>query len=129
MRLLRKALVLSHRYVGIAISALVVMWFATGITMMYVGGMPRLTPEFRLERMTRIDPADVRVTPAEAARRAEFGEPPARATLLSILGRPAYRFGGNGGTTIVYGDNGEIADEFSQTQTRDIAARFMRVPV
>ncbi len=129
MKLLRKILLLSHRYLGIAISALVVMWFATGITMMYVGGMPRLTPELRLERMTAVNPADVRLTPAEAAERAEFGQPPARATLLSILGRPAYRFGGNGGTTIVYADNGEIADEFSEAQTRDIAARFMRVPV
>jgi uncharacterized iron-regulated membrane protein len=129
MHLLRKVLLLSHRYVGIAISALVVMWFATGITMMYVGGMPRLAPELRLERLTAIQLADVQLTPAQAAERAEFGRPPGRATLVSILGRPAYRFGGNGGTTIVYADNGEVADEFAPAQTRDIAARFMRVPV
>src|SRR6187549_1076451 len=100
MKLLRKVLLLSHRYVGIAISALVVMWFATGIAMMYVGGMPRLTPEMRLERMTPIDVSQVRLTPSQAAEAAEFGAPPSRAALLSILGRPAYRFGGNGGTTI-----------------------------
>src|SRR6476469_9133909 len=129
MKKLRKLLLLSHRYVGIAIRALVVMWFATGITMMYVGGMPRLTPETRLERMTPIDVAEVRLTPAQAAEAAEFGPQPTRATLLSILGRPAYRFGGNGGTTIVYADNGEIADVFTEEQTREIAARFMRVTV
>lgn len=129
MKKLREVLLLSHRYVGIAISALVVMWFATGIAMMYVGGMPRLTPEMRLERMTPIDVSEVRLTPAQAAAAAEFGAAPSRATLLSILGRPAYRFGGNGGTTIVYADNGEVADEFTEAQTRDIAARFMRVPV
>jgi len=129
MKKLRTILLLSHRYVGIAISALVVMWFATGITMMYVGGMPRLTPEMRLERLTPVRPSEVRVTPAEAAAIAEFGPQPTRATLLSILGRPAYRFGGNGGTTIVYADNGEIADEFTEGQTREIAARFMRVPI
>ena len=39
-----------HRYAGIVLSLFVVMWFATGITMMYVGGMPRLTPEMRLEQ-------------------------------------------------------------------------------
>src|SRR4051794_29339659 len=111
MKKLRKLLLLSHRYVGIAISALVVMWFATGIAMMYVGGMPRLAPETRLERMTPVNVSDVRLTPAEAAERAEFGPPPTRVTLFSVLGRPAYRFGGNGGTTIVYADNGEIADE------------------
>jgi uncharacterized iron-regulated membrane protein len=129
MKLLRKVLLLFHRYVGIAISALVVMWFVTGITMMYVGGMPRLTPELRLERLTPLAIEDVHLTAAEAAERAEFGQPPARATLVSILGRPAYRFGGNGGTTIVYADNGEVADEFTDVQTREIAARFMRVAV
>jgi hypothetical protein len=129
MTKLRKILLLSHRYVGIGISALVVMWFATGITMMYVGGMPRLTPELRLERMTPIDVSSVKLTPAEAADAAEFGVAPTRVTLLSILGRPAYRFGGNGGTTIVYADTGEVADEFTEAQTRDMAARFMRVPV
>src|SRR4051794_24847042 len=123
MNKLRKILLLSHRYVGIAISALVVMWFATGIAMMYVGGMPRLTPELRLERMTPVQVSEVRLTPSQAADAAEFGESPSRATLYSILGRPAYRFGGNGGTTIVYADNGEIADEFSEAQTREIAAR------
>ena len=129
MTRLRKTLVLLHRYVGIIISALVVMWFATGITMMYVGGMPRLTPEFRLERMTPVRAVEVKLTPAQAAEAAEFGTSPSRATLYSILGRPAYRFGGNGGTTIVYADTGEIADEFTEEQTREIAARFMRVPV
>ena len=49
MKLLRKWLILSHRYAGIVLSLLVVMWFVTGITMMYAGGMPRLTPEMRLE--------------------------------------------------------------------------------
>ena len=116
MTRLRKTLVLLHRYVGIIISALVVMWFATGITMMYVGGMPRLTPEFRLERMTPVRAAEVKLTPAQAADAAEFGTSPSRATLYSILGRPAYRFGGNGGTTIVYADTGEVADEFTESR-------------
>jgi uncharacterized iron-regulated membrane protein len=129
MKLLRTLLLLSHRYLGIAISALVVMWFATGITMMYVGGMPRLAPEFRMERLTALNLDAVSLTPAQAAEAAEFGEPPSRAALVSILGRPAYRFGGNGGTTIVYADNGTLADEFTEAETREIAARFMRVPV
>jgi len=41
MKLLRKWLILTHRYAGIVLSAFVVLWFATGITMMYAGGMPR----------------------------------------------------------------------------------------
>src|SRR5262245_22233624 len=128
MKLLRKVLILTHRYLGIAFSVLTVMWFATGITMMYVGGMPRLTPELRLERMAPVDVAQVRLTPAEAVERAELGQPPARATLLSVVGRPAYRFSSRGATTVVFADNGDVADEFTEAQTRDVAARFMRVP-
>jgi hypothetical protein len=95
--------------------------------MMYVGGMPRLTPEMRLERMPAVDVAQVRLTPAQAAERGEFGETPTRTTLVSIAGRPAYRFGFRGDTTVVYADTGEVADELTTAQTRDIAARFMRV--
>ena len=127
MTLLRKALILAHRYLGIAFSALIVMWVATGITMMYVGGMPRLTPELRLERMAAIDPAAVQLTPVQAAARAGLDASPARATLLAVVGRPAYRFGGREAVT-VFADTGEIAGELSRRQTADVAARFMRVP-
>ena len=44
-----------HRYAGIVLSLFVVLWFATGITMMYAGGMPRLTPEMRLEKLPNLD--------------------------------------------------------------------------
>ena len=74
MKLLRKVLILTHRYLGIVFSALIVMWFATGITMMYVGGMPRLTPELRLERMAPVDVGQVKLTPAQAVERGELIE-------------------------------------------------------
>jgi uncharacterized iron-regulated membrane protein len=129
MKLVRRFLILTHRYLGIVFSALIVMWFATGITMMYVGGMPRLTPELRLERIAPVDVAKVRLTPAEAVDRAELSDPPTRATLLAVLGRPAYRFSVGRDSTTVFADTGEVADEFTVAQTRDVAARFMRVPL
>ena len=39
---------------SIPLSALFVLWFASGIVMMYAGGMPRLTPELRLERLAAL---------------------------------------------------------------------------
>jgi uncharacterized iron-regulated membrane protein len=129
MKLLRKALILTHRYLGIVFSALIVMWFFTGITMMYVGGMPRLTPELRLERIAPVDVGQVRLTPAQAEARAELSDPPSRAALLSIVGRPAYRFSVGRDIVIVFADTGDVADELTLSQTLDIAARFTRVPV
>ena len=92
MKLLRRAVILSHRYLGIVLSLLVIMWFATGITMMYWGGMPRVTPELRLERLPPVDFSRVQMSPAEAAERAGF-EPRGRVTLATLLDRPIFRFG------------------------------------
>ena len=91
MPLFRKSVILAHRYLGIAISLLFVVWFASGITMMYAGGMPRLTPDDRLEHLPPVDLASIHLTPAQAADKAgtEGG-----ATLLTVMDRPAYRIGG-----------------------------------
>jgi len=125
MKLLRKWLILSHRYAGIVLSLFVVLWFATGITMMYVGGMPRLTPEMRLEKLPNLDLARVRLTPAEAAEAGLIDEP-GRAVLLSIMGRPAYRFGA-GETTTVFADTGDVLEGATPAQARTIASRFAGV--
>jgi hypothetical protein len=124
-KLLRKWLILTHRYAGIVLSLLVVSWFATGITMMYVGGMPRLTPEMRLEKLPNLDIARVRLTPAEAAE-AGLIDTPGRTVLLSIMGRPAYRFGA-GDTTTVFADTGEVLEGATLAQARTIASRFAGV--
>ena len=70
MPMFRRWLILIHRYLGIVLSLLFVVWFVSGITMMYAGGMPRLTPQLRLERLPDLDLARVRLSPSEAAERA-----------------------------------------------------------
>jgi hypothetical protein len=125
MKLLRKWLILTHRYAGIVLSLFVVVWFATGITMMYAGGMPRLTPEVRLEKLPNLDLARVRLTPREAAE-AGLIEGPGRTLLLSVMGRPAYRFGA-GETTTVFADTGEVLEGATLSQARTIASRFAGV--
>jgi len=126
MKLFRRAVILSHRYLGIVLSLLVIMWFATGITMMYWGGMPRVTPELRLERMHPVDFARVHLTPAQAAERADL-DPVGRATLATLIDRPVYRFGSRN-PAMVFADTGEVLDELTPEQTQTIAAAFARVP-
>ena len=127
MKLLRKLLILSHRYLGIAISLLVMMWFSTGIVMMYAGGMPRLTPELRLERMPALDLSRVQLTPADAIARAELSFPPDRVALSTIMERPAYRLA-VGRTMTVFADTGEVLDEvtLAQARTMDLGALVRR---
>jgi hypothetical protein len=148
MLFLRRLLIFSHRYLGIAISLMCVVWFASGITMMYAGGMPRLSAQTRLERQAPLDLSRVRLTPAEAAQRLRAagaarpaGEAPtggagrrgnrdeggARPELLTVLERPAYRFQGRGAQT-VFADDGEILHEVDVETSRQIASRFANVP-
>lgn len=127
MKLLRRFLILSHWYLGIALSALIVMWFATGIAMMYVGGMPRLTPQLRLERLPNVDLSRVHLTPAQALERGNVEPNPGRVVLLSVMDRPAYRFGAREPVT-VFADTGDVLEDVSLDQARTIASRFMNLP-
>ena len=118
----RKAVILSHRYLGIALSLLFVVWFTSGITMMYAGGMPRLIPDERLERLAPLDLRAVRLTPSEAAEKA--GVDGGSATLLTVMDRPAYRVSG----FTVFADNGQVLEEIDATQAATIVSQFMSVP-
>jgi uncharacterized iron-regulated membrane protein len=122
----RKALILSHRYLGIVLSVMFVMWFVTGIGMIYSRGMPRLTPQVRLSRLFPLDLAEVKLSPSEAAARAGLDEPAGQVTLLSVLGRPAYRFGRS---LTVFADNGETMSEIDKAAAIKVAANFINVPV
>jgi uncharacterized iron-regulated membrane protein len=124
MTLLRKFLLLSHRYLGIAVSLLIVMWFVSGIVMIYAGGMPRLSPEMRLERMAPVDLTRVRLTPAEAEQTALESGASGRGALVTLLGRPAYRFVG----ATIFADNGEPIHQVTAAQARTIVSGFLGVP-
>jgi PepSY-associated TM region len=121
----RKALILAHRYLGILLSLMFVMWFVTGIGMIYSRGMPRLTPQVRLSRLSPLDLTQVKLSPLEAAEQADLEQPAGRVTLLSVMNRPAYRFG-NAAT--VFADTGEFMVDIDSAAARTIAGRFMNVP-
>jgi hypothetical protein len=127
MKLLNRCIAVSHRYLGIVISLIVIMWFATGITMMYAGGMPRLSAQLRLERLADLDLSRIRLTPAEAADRLATeadDRRPGRVQLVALMDRPVYRIGG----ATVFADTGEVLDAVTLRQARTIVAGFLRVP-
>src|SRR5688572_11548071 len=127
MTWLKKTVVWAHRYLGILLSAMFLMWFLTGIGMIYSRGMPRLTPEVRLARLSPVDLDKVKLTPAEAAAVAEIDGAAGRTTMVTVLDRPAYRFS-DFGTQTVFADTGELMLEVDAAQGKTIAARFMELP-
>ena len=118
--LLRRWLIWTHRYVGIPVSPLFVLWFVSGVVMMYTGGMPELTPAARTEQRAAFDLSQVRLTPTAAAERGGVRRPPAQAKLLSVMGRPAYRFD----ETTVFADTGERLSPLGPDEAREVARRF-----
>src|SRR3954454_7315678 len=83
-----RLLVYTHRWLGIAGCVLFVVWFASGIVMMYAR-MPSLSAEERLDRLPPLDLSAARVEPAGAAAAAGFQ--PATIRLSMFGGRPIYR--------------------------------------
>ena len=127
MKLFNRCVIVAHRYLGIVISLLIIMWFVTGIAMMYAGGMPRLSAQLRLERLADIDLSRIQLSPAQAAERlaAETGaDTPGRVQLVSLMDRPVYRVGG----ATVFADTGDILEEVSERQAQTIVAKFLRLP-
>ena len=126
MAQIRKWLILSHRYLGLALGILCVVWFASGIGMIYARGMPSLTEELRLERLEPLDLQSVGVMPVEAAERAGLGDSLVSVTLLMVMDRPAYRLNGRGAAT-VFADTGDLMPELGPGRAREVAGRFMDV--
>ena len=126
MRLIRKALILIHRYLGIVLSVVFLIWFVSGIAMIYARGMPEISSQSRLERSPDLDLSRIRLTPAQAVRVAELGGPPSSAELLTVLHRPAYRFVSSSLVT-VFADTGEVL-EMNDERAAEAARLFVGLP-
>ena len=117
--MLKRSLIFLHRWLGVSLCLLFLVWFPTGIGMMY-WEFPSVTPEARLERAVHLHAGAVKRSPAEAwAALREPGEP-LRARLHVLDGRPLYRFQTRGGERQVYADSGEMR----LTVSADMASRI-----
>ncbi len=120
----RKFIILTHRYLGIVLSPFFLMWFVSGIAMIFARGMPELSSEKRLELLSELNLGVVKISPAEAGAKAELDRPPARAVLLMIMGRPAYRFEGRG-TVTIFADTGEPLPDIGQKEAMTITGSYV----
>jgi hypothetical protein len=126
-----KLLIAIHRWIGVALCVLFLLWFPSGIGMMY-WGMPAITARDRLERSPTLDPSTILLSPQGAATLVGLDPSPNQVFLTMFDGRPAYRFGGDGrdgtGGRIVYADNGEEQGPASRAQRDRSAAAWTGQP-
>ena len=88
----KTALIYVHRWTGIVLGLVFVVWFVSGVAMMYVG-MPRLSVAERLGHLPPLNLSIARVSPAEAAERHQLLGRQLKIEMY-FDGRPIYRIDG-----------------------------------
>ena len=127
---MRRLIIFVHRYLGIPLSVVFVVWFVSGIVMIYTGAMPELSAADRLRGQGPLDLAAVTVSPAEAARMAGVSGPVGELRLGTLLGRPVYHIGGGFGPPVaLFADTGERFSGASGAEALAESARFIGAPV
>jgi hypothetical protein len=126
--LLKRSLIFVHRWIGVALSLIFLLWFASGIVMMY-WSFPEVTAEQRLERLPVLNPDQIKVSPT-AARAALGADAPAGPPRLTTFdSRPAYRFGGRGGNAMVYADTGALVELVDEAMVDRAAVAWAQRPL
>ncbi len=137
--ILKRSLIFLHRWLGVALSMLFMLWFASGIVMMY-WSFPGVETSDRRERAPTLNPAQIKVSPEEAYAALKLDQPAGQAQLTSFDGRPVYRFGGGGGrgggrrggggsNSTVYADDGAVQTDVSDAMIDRMAEAWARKPI
>jgi hypothetical protein len=119
----KRTLIFVHRWLGIALCVVFLLWFPSGIGMMY-WGFPDVSPRDRLERAPALDLSTIKLSPAEALKTLGVDDDPGQIRLNTYDGRPVYRIGGFGGQSIVYADTGEEQLAIPMDMVRRAAAAW-----
>jgi hypothetical protein len=103
----KRPLHLLHRWLGIGIGLLVLLWFGSGIVMMYVP-YPALSEPERMAWLAPLDAGQVKVNAWEAWQATAKPGTPDVVRLNTVAGRPAYHFMAAGRWSSVWADNGAM---------------------
>jgi uncharacterized membrane protein len=95
-----------HRWLGIVLGLLVLLWFGSGIVMMYVP-YPALTEQERMEWLAPLDAEQLQLNAWSAWQHADRPGMPSAVRLTQVAGRPAYHFKADGRWWSVWGDSGQ----------------------
>lgn len=102
----------AHRWLGVAGCLLFLVWFISGIAMVYVR-MPELSRGERLGHAAPLAIERIQVRPAEAA--ATIERPPAPVELGMLGDRPVYRFEGRKPRVVYADSNAPVATPTPET--------------
>ena len=125
--MITRAVIVVHRWLGVALCLLFLLWFPSGIGMMY-WDFPAVTAGDRLDRSPALDPSAIRLTPVEAYDASGQSQPPSEVRLNTFDGRPVYRFRAGRGETLVYADTGTRHTAVATDVAARIASAWVKQP-
>ena len=120
---LRNALIFVHRWMGVSFCLLFLLWFASGMAMMY-WDFPSVSAADRLTKAPSLDPSAIRLSPQQAYSRLHTSEPISSLRLVTFDGRPAYRFQSGFAESVVYADDGHVQEDCPPAMSLRIAAAW-----
>jgi hypothetical protein len=119
----RRAAIVLHRWMGVALSVLLTVWCLSGIVLMY-HGYPEVTDRDRLARLPRLDATRIRLSAAEAAQAGNWRGAPDEVRLFAIDGRPAWELGSGRNAVVVFADDGSLRGPADDAAVRLAAAAW-----
>jgi hypothetical protein len=117
-----RVLIFVHRWLGVALCVLFLLWFPSGIVMMY-WDYPSVTPADRIERAAALRGDAITVSLSEALATSGVAQP-RQVRLSTFDGRPAYRLRSGRDEAIVYADTGELQKQVTRAMADRIAAKW-----
>jgi hypothetical protein len=118
-----RVLIFVHRWLGVALCVLFLLWFPSGIVMMY-WEYPSVTPADRIEHAAPVRSDAITVPLSEALTISEASQP-RQIHLATFDGRPVYRIRSGRDETIVYADTGEVQEQVTRPIADRIAAAWI----
>ena len=120
----RRTLFFLHRWLGVGLCLLFLLWFLSGIGMMY-GGYPEVIERDLVAHGVDLDAAAIAVSPSEAFASLGLSDPPLAIRVTSYDGRPVYRFRHLGSESVVYADTGDDIEEVTPQLMRRVAVAWV----
>jgi hypothetical protein len=120
---IKRSVLVLHRWLGVALCLFFLIWFPSGIGMMY-WDFPSVTAEDRLERSPGLDRSSIRLSPSEALAALQERRPPDQIRLNTFDGRPVYRIRMGRDERMVYADTGATHADISQELMARVASAW-----
>jgi hypothetical protein len=121
--LIKKSLIFVHRWLGVALCLLFLTWFASGIVMMY-WDFPSVSEQDRLDHALPLDASKIKLSPAEAARKAHL-EHPAGTRIFMFNGGPIYQFESSNVSAVTGDEIGDLTPSLNEL----VAAEWTGLPL